>query len=277
MSLYDGHIHSPYCPHGTKDDFETYITRAIQLGYTGMTFTEHAPLPKGFIDPTPDKDSGMSHDLLYKYIDHLIVLKHKYKHVIDIRIGLEVDYIEGFEEETTLFLNDVGPMLDDSILSVHFLQLNNTYYCIDYSLNVFEEALKECHRSLETLYEKYIKTLSHSIAHPLGSYKPKRIGHITLLTKFQKVYPMPHSANEQFIHLLHLIAEEGLSLDYNGAGTHKPMCGDTYPTNYLALRANELGIPLIYGSDAHQATALGQGLSSLNPHVPLSKPIEDTK
>lgn len=30
--LKDGHIHTPYCPHGTDDSFEEYVQKAIQVG-----------------------------------------------------------------------------------------------------------------------------------------------------------------------------------------------------------------------------------------------------
>ena len=39
----DAHIHSPFCPHGTKDAFELYIEKAIKNGFTDISFTEHAP------------------------------------------------------------------------------------------------------------------------------------------------------------------------------------------------------------------------------------------
>ena len=41
----DGHIHTPFCPHGTKDSFEEYIEKALSLGFKEISFTEHAPLP----------------------------------------------------------------------------------------------------------------------------------------------------------------------------------------------------------------------------------------
>lgn len=37
----DGHIHSPYCPHGSKDALEDYVKRAIEIGLDEITFTEH--------------------------------------------------------------------------------------------------------------------------------------------------------------------------------------------------------------------------------------------
>ncbi|HHY21833.1 MAG TPA: PHP domain-containing protein, partial [Bacilli bacterium] len=58
MIFHDGHVHTPFCPHGSKDELEEYVLRAIELGLTGLTFTEHAPLPLSFEDPTPEQDSA---------------------------------------------------------------------------------------------------------------------------------------------------------------------------------------------------------------------------
>ena len=71
----DGHIHTPFCPHGTTDPFEKYIEKAIDNNFSQITFTEHAPLPTNFVDPTPDKDSGMNPKLLTAYIEKLKQLK----------------------------------------------------------------------------------------------------------------------------------------------------------------------------------------------------------
>ena len=39
--------------------FEEYIEKALSLGIKEISFTEHAPLPEGFMDTTPEKDSAM--------------------------------------------------------------------------------------------------------------------------------------------------------------------------------------------------------------------------
>ena len=46
MSLRDGHIHSPFCPHGTDDSLESYVEEALKQGLVEMSFTEHMPLPE---------------------------------------------------------------------------------------------------------------------------------------------------------------------------------------------------------------------------------------
>lgn len=254
----DGHIHTPFCPHGSRDSLEQYIERAIELGYTDISFTEHAPLPPAFIDPTPDQDSAMAIEQLDLYLSTLNDLKKQYKNDIAIRIGLEVDFIVGYEEETARFLEEIGPELDDSILSVHFLPFGDQYFCLDYSPDMFA-AMVEAFGSVSLVYEAYYQALLQSIRADLGSYKPKRIGHMTLVHKFQKQFPFSATMKEQILHILDEIKHRRYELDYNGAGVQKPLCQEPYPPHWIVREAMKRNIPLVYGSDAHCANDLHQG------------------
>ena len=135
----DGHVHSHYCLHGTDDNFQMYIDKAIKSGLDEISFTEHFPLPKGFEDPTPKKDSSMDIKSLERYIQELKIIKTFYAGVIKINIGVEVDYIEGFEDEIKEFLDEYGKDFEDSILSVHMVKYDSKYYCIDYDRDNFKE------------------------------------------------------------------------------------------------------------------------------------------
>lgn len=257
----DSHVHSPYCPHGSSDSFEDYIERAITLGIEDLTFTEHAPLPEGFIDPTPDRDSGMDRGHLLDYFRELALLKERYKEKIRIKTGLEVDYIEGFETETKKFLNKFGKYLDDSILSVHFIRDKNEWHCIDFSNEMFNSIAKRV-GSVDALYSSYYDTLEKSIAADLGNFKPKRIGHITLVHKFQQRFSPKENYDQKLYSILDKISRQGYELDYNGAGAIKPLCLEPYPPERFVKYALQIGIPLRFGSDAHQAKDLGQGFNS---------------
>ncbi|WP_408007214.1 histidinol-phosphatase HisJ [Pseudalkalibacillus sp. A8] len=272
MNIYDGHIHTPYCPHGTKDSFHQYIERAIKLGYQAMTFTEHAPLPQGFEDPTPDKDSGMQLENLENYIEQITQLKKEYSEDILIHTGLEIDYIEGFENETTAFLDRYGPYLDDSILSVHFLKTKSGYHCMDYSPDVFGKILEECN-SIQDLYSLYYNTVKKSVNADLGAYKPRRIGHISLVMKFKNKYPNVDINKNEILETIDLIARQKIQLDYNGSGVNKPLCREPYPPDWIISEALKRNIPLVYGSDAHRAGELGQGFGELKQEAPLTHPI----
>lgn len=253
----DGHIHTPFCPHGTKDSLEEYIEKAIKENFTHITFTEHAPLPLNFVDPTPNQDSGMEHHLLIPYLDTLLALKQQYAKDIRIDIGLEVDYIIGYEEETKSFLNDVGPRLDDAILSVHFLKWKDEYCCIDFSEDEFLRFSKQV-GSVEAVYDLYYDTVLRSIDADLGPYKPKRIGHPTLVHKFQHNHQVKIDDEHRIKEVLHKMKEKDYELDVNSAGLSKKYCLEPYPPLPMIEYANSLHIPLVFGSDAHCVRDLHQ-------------------
>lgn len=253
----DGHIHTPFCPHGTSDALVDYIEHAIQHHFTHISFTEHAPLPSNFDDPTPDKDSGMKPQLLKSYFEQLSQLKKVYQNKIHIQIGLEVDFIEGYEQETTAFLNEVGPQLDDAILSVHFLKFEDEYCCIDFSADEFERFSTKV-GSVADVYHLYYQTVQKSILADLGPYKPKRIGHPTLVHKFQHAHKQVIDDGTQIRTTLQLMADHGYALDFNSAGLSKSQCLEPYPPLPYVDFAKQIGLPIIFGSDAHQVKDLHQ-------------------
>ncbi len=260
--LRDGHVHTKYCPHGSRDLFEHYIEKALSLGMKEITFTEHAPLPDGFTDPVPMADSAMKKSDLSSYFTDLTAMKKKYAGIIRINTGLEIDYIDGYEKETAALLEKIGPLLDDSILSVHFLHYEGRYDCIDYSPDVFA-TMAAAYGSVDAVHEHYYRTVLKSIQSELGPYKPSRIGHITLARKFRLKYPPMRDFTKEIDEVLLAIKAKGYELDFNGAGTAKPLCRETYPPRPIAAKAAALGIPLVYGSDAHRAKELGQGYSDM--------------
>ncbi|MFO6497930.1 MULTISPECIES: histidinol-phosphatase HisJ [Bacillus] len=256
----DGHVHSPFCPHGSNDQFRYYIEELCKKGFDSVSFTEHAPLPPSFIDPTPKQDSAIPMSALEDYLGILKRLKEEYTGQIDILIGLEVDYIRAFEHEIKTFLDTYGSFLDDSILSVHFLPADSSHICLDYDEDAFQNLI-DCHGSIEQVYLTYFQEIFSSIVSPLGTYKPKRIGHITLVKKFVQLYP--YSMSEPVRRLasscLDEAAKRGLELDFNTAGLRKPYAGDIYLEEWMIEEAAKKNIPLVYGSDAHQAKDAGFG------------------
>lgn len=248
----DGHIHTPYCPHGTDDTFDKYIEKAIEVGLDEISFTEHFPLPNGFKDPAPDDDSSIKLEQMNDYIKDVKNLKNKYKDKLKINIGAEVDYIEGFEDEIKLLLNEYGKYLEDSILSVHMIKIKDKYYCMDFSSEEFEKIVTLL-GSIENVYNLYYDTLIKAINSDLGKNKPKRIGHLNLVRKYNKKFPYDYSKNKKLEQLIKLISEKGYELDYNVAGLFKEDCGETYISGYLAELVKKYNIKVVLGSDSHSA------------------------
>src|SRR5690606_13903892 len=126
---------------------------------------------------------------------------------INIKVGLEVDFIEGYEEETIDLLNTYGPYLDDSILSVHLLKTpTSKYVCLDYSSDMFGEIV-ELFGSVDQVYQQYYDTVRMSILSNLGPHKPNRLGHFTLVEKFKQRYPTSENYQATILSLLDLIKE----------------------------------------------------------------------
>ncbi|MFC4404470.1 histidinol-phosphatase HisJ [Gracilibacillus xinjiangensis] len=268
----DYHVHTNYCPHGSNDQINKYIENAISLGLKEISFTEHAPLPKNFDDPTPENDSAMNWNDLANYIEEIQRLKEKYHKKIRINLGFELDYIEGFDSEISHFLDQTGPVIDDAILSVHMLKNpSGQYVCLDYSAEMFAEIIKQF-GSVDKVYEQYYRTLNLAIRADLGKYKPQRIGHITLIEKYSKKYLPKNDYTHTIERLLDQISRENLALDINTAGLFKEDCNRIYPDESIIVKAHHKGIALIPGSDSHTASHLARGFNQLPEYIRFSTP-----
>ncbi|MBM7572268.1 histidinol-phosphatase HisJ [Aquibacillus albus] len=270
----DFHIHSPYCPHGSNDLMESYVLEAIEKGLQYITFTEHAPLPKNFNDPTPDQDSAMKWEDIEDYFNEANRLKNQYKEKITIYIGLEVDYIEGYEEEITSFLDQYGKFMDDSILSVHMLKApNGEYVCLDFSETEFERII-QLFGSVDKVYAWYYRTIKKSIHAQLGSFKPIRVGHITLVEKFSKLFPASTNFKGDIEDILQLMKQNNLELDVNTSGYFKAYNGKIYPDPEIIKLASDLNIPLITGSDSHASNDIARGFDLLPDGIFFTAPAK---
>ena len=89
--------------------------------------------------------------LLYEIVNLTIFKNEEYKNKIKINIGLEVDFIEGYEDKTTRLLNKYGENLEDALLSLHFIKLNNGEYTDIDGIKGFERALENL--GFESYYE----------------------------------------------------------------------------------------------------------------------------
>lgn len=257
----DGHTHTEFCPHGSREATELFIRRAAELGFESYSLTEHPPLPEGFLDPTPDRSCGMAAADLEPYFERAGRLKAQYAGTIEVRVGLEVDYIPGFEPDIRGLLDRCGSLLDDSVLSVHFLKGKGGWRCVDLSAEDFREGLIDAYGSAEAVHEAYWGVVKQAVQADLGPYKPRRIGHLSLANKFQLKHPLknPVQFRPQVQEILDLIRARQMELDLNAAGLFKPDCREIYPSPWILEEALQRGIPLVYGSDAHSVKGVGQG------------------
>ncbi len=252
----DGHMHSPFCPHGTKDAFELYVNKAIQLGIEEITFTEHMPLPGIFMDKKFLDECAMDISVTDAYLLEVKKVKESYKNIIKINSGFEVDFVEGYEGKTRELLNRFGYGIEDGIISVHFIKIGEQYLAIDV-LEQFKEAIKKL-GTIEKVYDKYYETLLLAIKADLGNFKPKRIGHPTLIRIFNNKYPCDYEPYELLDKIAKEIKNNNYEVDINTAGLRKPYCKEVYPSGAFLDLVKKYNIATVYGSDAHRSSDVGK-------------------
>lgn len=248
----DGHIHTPFCPHGTKDSLEDYVYEALKRGRQEITFTEHFPLPAGVTTERFARECSILDEEVSDYLKAVEVVQKKFEKEIRIYKGFEVDYIEGFEKEIKERLNLYGKAIEDGILSVHFVKYKERYYAIDY-LPDFKALVSQI-GGLQEVYDLYFKTLLKSIEADLGAFKPKRIGHPTLIRIFNQKYPFDYEDKGLFKQIAQSLLKGGYEVDWNVAGLRKESCKEIYPSGELVKYIQRYEIKCVGGSDAHSIT-----------------------
>ncbi|WP_428911805.1 histidinol-phosphatase HisJ [Niallia sp. Krafla_26] len=268
----DGHTHTEFCPHGSGEDVEQFIQRAIALGFDEYSITEHNPLPKRFMDEAKGPSEaivtgGMNVNDVETYLQKMQRLKQKYKSDIKINVGFEIDYLPGFENWTIDFLNEYGKLIDDSILSLHFQNGVGGFRSNDFSPEEFDAGLVQHYGSFQKAQENYFSVYLQMVESDLGSYKPKRMGHLTLCQKFQTYFEkeatnLSHTSLILIDNILDIVKEKGYELDFNTAGLFKKYCGETYPSSHVMDKVIEKGVTFVYGSDSHSLKDVGRGYDS---------------
>lgn len=273
MLKQDGHSHTEFCPHGSGDDVELMIQKAIRLGFESYSITEHAPLPPAFATEYAGLETGyteasMAMSDLPAYFKKVRRMQDKYGAQIQINVGFEVDFLPNQIRWTRDFLNEYGPQTTDNVLSVHFMQgTDDHFWCVDDTLDDFEQGLLKHASNGQSLYRQYFKAVTEAVGADLGSYAPKRIGHITLIKKFQDYFGLPRTYDVEtkrvITTLLQAVKQHGDELDYNAAGLYKEFCNETYPDAAILKQAQQMQISLVYGSDAHSIKEVGHGYHTL--------------
>ncbi len=267
----EGHTHTEFCPHGSKENVELMIQKAIRLGFQEYSITEHAPLPPNFKNDyegtrTGLTEASMGEKDVVAYLDKCKKMQRKYKNQIKINIGFEIDFFPQYINWTRHFLNKYKKITTDNILSVHFMRgKNNKFWAVDDELKDFKIGLLDYFKNTQELYKYYLFYLLQAVQALKG---PLRIGHLTLVKKFQDYFGLSHGLDDEnqklMRRLLALIKKEKFELDFNASGLYKPFCNETYPDLRTIILARKMKIPLVYGSDAHSVQEVGHGYHCLH-------------
>ncbi len=131
------HSHVALCGHAIGET-EDYVKEALKLGYKTLGMSDHGPIPKYTMTPEEYKNHWLDRQMNYEtfinvYLPDVIKTKEKYKNDINVYIGLEIEYLEKFDE----YFKEIRSHLDYMNLATHFFACNDT------TVNSFDEVTHE--------------------------------------------------------------------------------------------------------------------------------------
>lgn len=150
------HVHTMRCQHASDEKDEEYIKKAIELGAENITFTDHAPFPGDHFF------NRMSYEQLGEYTESLQTLREKYKNVIDVKIGLEIEFLPSYMDYYRKLKN--SNKFDILMIGQHFYEYKPDKY--SFSLTKEELTEKEFGGCGQAIIDGINTGLFHVVAHP---------------------------------------------------------------------------------------------------------------
>ncbi len=225
----DLHNHTHLCNHATGS-IESFAQKAIEKKIDIFGFSDHAPM-------NFDQKYRMNFKEMKNYEKEVLHVKKKYKGEIEILLGYEVDFLDGYIDNRVLDAN-----VDYLIGSVHFL--NKWSFDNPEFIAVYQS------KDIDDIWEDYFAAIKKMAKSNLFEI----VGHIDLVKifKFLPKKEIKLIAKEA----LKEIKKAGMIVEINSAGYRKPIL-EPYPSPDIMELLVEFDIPITFGSDAHKIKEIG--------------------
>ncbi len=249
--LFDYHTHTPLCLHATGAPRD-YVLAAQKAGLSEIGFSDHNPMPTQF-------DSWrMKPDQLPEYLQLIQDARAEFPD-FPIRLGLECDFIAGYEDHIQKLAQEAE--WDYLIGSVHYIttrasdQSSQTKdgmerWDVDSPKHLKKWAEKGSEHSVEEVWGLYFKEYAHMAASGLFDF----FAHPDLVKKFGR---LPEGdLSSYYVEALDAIADHHGVIEVSTAGLRKD-CREIYPSRQFLEMAFQRHIPILINSDAHTPEEVG--------------------
>jgi len=242
----DYHTHTPLCLHAEGHPRE-YAAAALAAGLPELGISDHSPMPQYF------DDWRMTWEQFPQYLQMVEEARAEFPQ-LPIRLGMEVDYLEGGEAWT----EELSAKADFDYLigSVHYIapgwDVDNPKHISRFTGGDVNEIWT---RYFE-LYEKAIRTRAFDfMAHP---DLPKKFGY------------RPEGDLRRFYEpVIQALMDTCTAYEINTAGLRKDV-REVYPARPFLEMAFSAGVPLLINSDAHMPGEVG---ASFDLAIQLAKDV----
>ncbi len=238
--LPDYHVHTYRCGHAGGDSRD-FVLKAIERGLSEVGLTDHIPLyflPPAERDPT----LAMKEEDFDGYIAEVLDLREEFRGSIAVRLGLEADYREGYEEELARWLARAD--WDLVVGSVHWVG--------GWWIDAPGSQARFGKEGTEYLYDEYYRLLAKAARSGFFDV----LSHFDLPKKFGHRPTRPREAAER--EAIAAAREGGCAVEISSAGLRKPVA-EAYPEARLLEQIVAARVPVTFASDAHAPAEVGWG------------------
>lgn len=244
------HTHSRHCD--GKGELVEYAEYALSHGFSQLGFSGHAPVPF-------DNNFAIRNDDYLCYCDEVRSLKNSYQGRLDIRLGLEIDYIPQVLDDFSPLIQQGG--LEYFIGGVHLVnnpqEDPNDLWFIDGPLQkTYDEGLQ---RVFHGDIRRGVTAFFHQTNEMIDRTRPTIVAHCDKIV-MHNCGRYFDTNDKWFRNLLydtiHHIHEAGCIAEINTRGLYKKRHNDFYPDKETIRYMNTLGIPVIVSTDAHEPANL---------------------
>lgn len=234
---FDYHSHHFRCGHAVGEMRE-YIEAARQLGMHTFGVSDHAP---AFWLPGDDANPGtqMAKSELPCYLSEARQLQAEYAGKIDVRVGMEADYIDLREYELFPFLE--ANEFDYLLGSVHYTR----------GVNVFKRDRWQTENAEDTYTDYYRQVV---LAARTGLFDI--LSHLTVVEAYGPPIT-PTLAERLYNETADAVAEAGCVVEINTSGYRKMEGDEPFPNRAMLRCLIARKVPLTFGSDSHQPAQVG--------------------
>ena len=229
----DYHVHTRFSD-GEGEPAQC-VERALALGLPQIGISDHlTPAILG-----AGGDWSIDHDCLHEYVGAVRAAAARHPE-ITVLLGVEADYVPGAEDELAGLLG--AHRFDYVIGGLHYVD----------GFSFDDDDAREDPRwdDAASLYRRYYALVSRAAACGLFDV----LAHLDYIMLWGRRTTVDISAAED--EALAAMAAHGVAIEVNTTGTLEP-AGRMHPAADLLERACRLGIPLVFGSDAHEVDQVG--------------------
>lgn len=242
----DHHTHTTRCGHA-EGDAADYVEAALAAGLGTIAITDHVPM---FWLPEAERDPHLAMGLheLPKYVEEVLALRARYRGRIEVRLGIEADYIPGHEEGLRRLLE---PFPFELVLgSVHWVD----GWLVDgpRSIPRFQQGQDEVDR----IWAAYAGALIEAARSGLFDV----LTHLDLPKKFGYRPSVPFAGHQADV--VAAVAASGCAVELSSGGLRRP-AAEAYPAPDLLGELAAAGVPVVLSSDAHAPGEVGHRFGEL--------------